>query len=68
MHAVNAKLRLQMRQIHKDVKSGKLAAGQAKAQFEKLKSVRRQELEFFRQNGQKEITADQRNQLEQNLK
>ena len=53
-----------MRQVHQDLKAGKLTPEQAKAQMEKLKDLRKQELEFFRQNGQKEITADQRSQLE----
>jgi hypothetical protein len=67
MHAVNVQIRLQKRQIFSEVKSGKLTKAQAQAQLEKLKAVRRQELEFFRQNGQREITSGQKAQLQQML-
>ena len=67
MHALNNEIRHRLRQIHKDLKSGKLTPDQAKAQMEKLKMARKQELVFFRQNGQKEITADQKSQLDQML-
>lgn len=63
LHSVNIRLRQQMRQIQRDLKAGKITKDQAKAAWEKLRSVRRQELEYFRQNGQKEITADQKGQL-----
>jgi len=67
MHGVNVKLRQQMRQVRMDFKAGKLTKEQAKAAFEKLKAVRMQENQYFRQNGQKDITADQKSQLEQML-
>jgi len=67
MHGLNMKLRQQMRQVRIDLKAGKLTKEQAKAAFEKLKAVRMQENQYFRQNGQKDITADQKSQLEQML-
>jgi hypothetical protein len=60
---VNVRLRQQMRQVRKDLKAGKITKDQAKAAWEKFKGIRVQELQFFKQNGQKEITADQKNQL-----
>jgi hypothetical protein len=63
LHSVNLILRQQMKQIKKDRKSGKLTEDQAKAKWENLKSIRRQELEYFKQNGRKEITDDQKSQL-----
>ncbi len=67
IHSVNIVLRQQMRQIPKDLKAGKITKAQAQAAWENLKNVRRQELEFFKQNGQKEITPEQKTQLEQTL-
>jgi hypothetical protein len=67
IHAVNVQLRRQMSQLKKDAKSGKVTQDQAKIIFEKLKAVRKQELEYFRLNGQKEVTADQKAQLNQLL-
>ncbi len=67
MRSVNAQVRAQMRQIQKDLKTGKITKEQAKAAWENLKAIRQQEKEFFHQNGQKEITADQKNQLNQIL-
>jgi len=67
MHWVNSQIRNKMRNLHKDLKSGKINKDQAKVERDKLKAIRKQELEFFRQNGQKEITADQKNQLSQSL-
>jgi hypothetical protein len=60
---VNIILRQQMRQVQKDRKSGKLTEAQAKAAWENLKSIRLQELEYFKQNGQKEVTSEQKSQL-----
>jgi hypothetical protein len=63
MHAVNLIIRQQMRQIPKDLKSGKITKAQAQAAWENLRNVRKQELEYFKQNGQKEITVTQKSQL-----
>jgi|ERR1039458_1693210 hypothetical protein len=65
MHSVNLQVRAQMKQIQDDLKSGKMTKDQAKGAFVKLRTVRQQELKFIRRNGQKEITPDQKIQLEQ---
>jgi hypothetical protein len=66
-HQVNLMLRQKMNQLRKDVKSGKVTQEQAKVLFEKFKNIRRQELEYFHQNGQRDLTASQQAQLEQSL-
>lgn len=68
MHAVNLILRQQMRQIPKDLKAGKITKVQAQTAFQNLKNLRKQELEFFKQNGTKEITVDQKSQMISTLK
>jgi hypothetical protein len=44
-----------------------LTEAQAQAAWENVKNVRREELQFFKQNGQKEITSVQKNQLLQEI-
>lgn len=66
-HSFNLALRKQLRQIQKDRKSGKLSETKAKAAWENLKLVRLKELQYFKQNGQKEITSDQKDELEQEI-
>jgi len=66
-HSVNLQVRAQMQQIQKDLKSGKLTKDQAKSAFSNLKAMRQQEIKYFHQNGQKEITPDQKNQMEKTL-
>ncbi|GEM_PF-6521273 len=66
-HGINLQIRERMAQIRKGLKSGRLTRGQAKTEMASLKDIRRQELEYFRQNGRKEITLDQKNQLQQQL-
>lgn len=63
MHTFNDKLRKQMWLIQKDLKSGKITKEQAGTAQQKLKAIKKKELEFFRQNGTKELTDDQKNQL-----
>jgi hypothetical protein len=63
VHSVNLVLRQQMRQIPKDLKAGKITKAQAQTAMENLKNIRKQELEFFKQNNQREITPDQKSQL-----
>ena len=67
IHHVNQRLRAQLRQIHKDLRDGKINHAQAVAAREKIKTIRKQELEFFRQNSQKEITVEQKRQLDAKL-
>ena len=64
LHEVSVKIKQQMRQIQKDRKSGKLTPAQAKAALGNLKTVRRLELEYFHQNGAKEISVQQKDQLD----
>jgi hypothetical protein len=67
LHQVNLRIRDQKRQIAKDLKAGKLTKEQAKANFLKLKETRKKELEFTRQNRNKELTAEQRGYLDKML-
>jgi Flp pilus assembly protein CpaB len=67
LHAVNIILRKQMRQIPKDLKVGKITKTQAQNAWKNLMNTRMQELEFFKQNGQKEITVEQKDQLTKTL-
>jgi hypothetical protein len=67
LHTINVQIRKQRIQIHKGLKSGQLTKAQAKSQMTQLKNIRLQENQFFHQNGQKEITLDQKNQLQQEL-
>ncbi len=67
MHAIGMRLREQRRTIMKNLKSGKITKDQAKAAMEKLKTVRRKELDFFHANNQKEVTTDQKKQLDKVL-
>jgi len=67
LHSFSVQLWKQMKQVRKDLKAGKLTQEQAQAVFEKLKAVRVQENRYFGENGQKDITADQKGQLEQML-
>jgi hypothetical protein len=66
-HTFNVQLRKSMDEINKDVKSGKLTKSQAQTVRGKVKAIRIQELQFFRENGIKELTSDQLTQLNQSL-
>ncbi len=67
MHAIGLRMRDQKRQLAKAMRSGKLSKEQAKAVFQKLKEARKKELDFFHQNNSKEISADQKAQLDKML-
>ncbi len=67
VHQVNLILRQKMAQLRKDVHSGKVNQERAEVLFENFKNIRRQELEYFHQNGQRDLTASQQAQLEQSL-
>jgi hypothetical protein len=56
-----------MGEINKDAKSGKLTKTQAQSAREQVKSIRIQELQFFKANGNKELTSTQLTQLNQSL-
>ena len=67
LHDLNRQLRQQMRQARLDMKSGKLSREQGKTLWEQFKFIRRQELEFFKQNGRKELTDSQKQQIQAQL-
>jgi hypothetical protein len=67
LHEISMGIRNQMRQIRKDSRSGKLIPAQAKAALANLKSIRQMELQYFHQNGGKEISLQQKDQLEKML-
>lgn len=66
-HEVHKKLRDQIRQIQKDLKAGKITEAEAKTRRENLRSVHQQEVQFRHQNGGKDLTAAQSNQLKASL-
>ena len=66
-HEVHKNLRKQMRQIQQDLKSGKITESEAKARREKIRSVHQQDKQFRHQNGGKDLTAAQSNQLKSSL-
>jgi hypothetical protein len=68
MHSFQMEVRMQMRKIQMDLKSGKITSSQSKEAMQNLKNVRVQELDFFKQNGNREITPSQKTQLEQMLR
>jgi hypothetical protein len=67
LHQVNLRIRDQKRQIAKDLRAGKLTKEQAKAAFLKLKETKKKQLEFTRQNRNKELTVEQRGRLDKML-
>src|SRR5579872_3504782 len=66
-HEVHKNLRKQMRQIQQDLKSGKITESEAKTRRENLRSVHQQEKQFRQQNGGKDLTTSQSNQLKASL-
>jgi hypothetical protein len=66
-HTFNVQLRKSINEINKDFKSGKLTKAQSLAAREQIKAIRIQELGFFKQNGNKQLTSDQLTQLNQSL-
>jgi hypothetical protein len=66
-HEVHKKLRDQIRQIQQDLKSGKITESEAKTRRENLRSVHEEEKQFRHQNGGKDLTASQANQLKASL-
>jgi hypothetical protein len=67
LHQVNLRIRGQKRQIAKDQKDGKITQEQARAAILKLKETKKKELEFTRQNRNKELTGEQRGHLDKML-
>jgi len=64
---VNMRMMQQMQAISKALHSGKITKEQAKAQRDQLRSIRKQQLDFMKLNGKKDLTADQVSQLNQSL-
>jgi hypothetical protein len=67
LHQVNLRIRDQKRQIAKDLRAGKITKEQAKTAFLKLKETKKKQLEFTRQNRNKELTVEQRGHLDRML-
>ena len=63
LHQLGMKFRMDMIQIQKDVKSGKLTQAQAAEYREQLKAIRKQEMTDVKTNGNKTLTVDQENTL-----
>lgn len=66
-HTFNVQLRKSINEINKDTKSGKLTKAQALAVRGQIKTIRIQELQFFKDNGNKQLTSAQLTQLNQSL-
>ncbi len=67
LHQFNLQLRQQIAQLHRAVREGRITKSQAQERFEKLKALRKKELDLYRQNGHQDITAGQKDQLAQEL-
>ena len=67
MHQINLRLRAQWKLIQQGIKSGKITQAQAANLRTDLKSVRQQEMAFFKTNGNHTLTTDQESQLNQSL-
>jgi hypothetical protein len=66
-HQINLRLRNQWTLVQKGIKSGKFTKEQGASFRADLKSVREQEVGFFKQNKSHELTADQQSQLDASL-
>ncbi len=66
-HQIHQRVRQAIRKIQSDEKSGKITSAQAQALRTKLKGVHDQQKTFYQQNGGKDLTASQSQQLNQSL-
>jgi hypothetical protein len=66
-HIFNVQLRKTIEQINKDTRSGKLTKTQAQADIAQVKVIRTQEIGFFKENGNRQLTSSQLTQLNQSL-
>lgn len=64
---VNSKMRQAMELIHKDLHSGKITKAQADSLKQQVMAVRKQELGFFKANGNHQLTDTQKSQLTTSL-
>lgn len=67
IHEVHARMKEQMKRIDAGVKSGKLTPDQAKALKDQIKAVQAQMEADYQANGKRELTDDQKAQLNQML-
>ncbi len=67
VHAINQRIKNQMKLTQVDVKSGKLTKEQAQTIRASLRDIRLQEFTFFKQNKSHSLTTDQISQLNQSL-
>lgn len=67
VHAINQRIKNQMKLTQLDVKSGKLTKEQARSIRASLRNIRLQEFSFFKQNKSHSLTPDQISQLNQSL-
>ncbi len=67
LRQVNLAMKQQWQKIMADQKSGKLTLDQSKALREKLKDIHTQEVGFFKNDPNHELTSDQAAQLNQQL-
>jgi hypothetical protein len=63
IHALNVLLREKELRIHKDGRSGRLTGEQVKASLEKIRDIRRLESKYYFENGGKDITEGQKNNM-----
>lgn len=67
MEKLQLRMRHQMAQIQRDVKTGKLTKDQAKVLKAQVEAIRKQEITFLKQNGIKTLTDAQIAQLNDQL-
>ena len=67
MRNVNMRMMEQMRDISRAVHSGKISKDQAKTLREQVKAIRKQQLDFMKLNGKRDMTPDQVSQINQAL-
>jgi hypothetical protein len=67
LYQVNIAMKQQMRKIGEDQKGGKLTVDQAKTLRNNLKTIRKQVANYFKSNPNRELTADQAAQINQQL-
>ena len=64
---VNERMKEQLREVQKDLKAGKLTATQAGAVKKQILAIRQEELSDMKSNGQKQLTASQKSELNSEL-
>lgn len=66
-HQINMRMRTQWLLIQKGYKAGKFTKDQVATFKASLRATRQLEVNFFKQNGNHELTADQKSQLDNKL-